>query len=188
VRDGTVVRPGRGDAAVVRGFCDGGGKYLARSTDCNGRFVQLDARRGAAMAVAECARNVVCGGGEPLGLTDCLNFGNPEKPEIYYQLEQAIRGMAEACRALGVPVISGNVSLYNETDGRPIYPTPMVGALGLVEDASRHVTAAFKRAGDAVVLLGAAEPTLGGSLYLAARHGRVPPRGEQARPPRSHRG
>jgi phosphoribosylformylglycinamidine synthase len=176
VQTNTLVAPGQADAAVLR--IKGTGRAIALAADCNGRYCELDPYLGGAIAVAEACRNVAATGARPIAITDCLNFGNPEKPEIYYQLEQAILGMAEACRALGVPVISGNVSLYNETDGRPIYPTPMVGALGLIEDAGRHVTSAFRAEGDAVVLLGDAEPTLGGSLYLVALHdavaGRLP--------------
>src|SRR6185436_13920761 len=150
VQTNTLLAPGSADAAVLR--IKGTGGAIALSADCCGRYCQLDPFVGGAIAVAEACRNVAATGARPLAITDCLNFGNPEKPEIYYQLEQAIRGMAAACRALDVPVVSGNVSLYNETDGRPIYPTPMVGALGLIEDANRHVTAAFRVPGDALVL------------------------------------
>ena len=128
------------------------------------------------MAVAEACRNVVCGGGAPLAVTDCLNFGDPRNPEVYYQLEQCIRGIAAACNALGVPVVSGNVSLYNESGGEAIYPTPVVGAVGLLPDASARLTAGFAHDGDMVVLLGetAAGPeTLGGSEYLDSIHGMV---------------
>ena len=171
VQTNTLLAPGQADAAVLR--LKGTGRAIALSADCNGRYCELDPWLGGAIAVAEACRNVAATGARPIAITDCLNFGNPEKPEIYYQLEQAILGMSQACRALGVPVISGNVSLYNETDGRPIYPTPMVGALGLIEDARRYVGAAFQDEGDAVVLLGEAEPTLGGSLYLVALQGQV---------------
>ncbi|MEO7097068.1 MAG: AIR synthase-related protein, partial [Polyangiales bacterium] len=154
VRGGTMVRPGS-DAAIVRVPCerDDGSlpagkefKYLALSVDCDGRMCELDARNGAAMAVAECARNVVVSGGEPIGLTDCLNFGNPERPEVMQQLSDAIDGIADACKALGVPVVSGNVSLYNETvdkSGKPrgILPTPTVAIVGLVADPADIVTA-----------------------------------------------
>jgi phosphoribosylformylglycinamidine synthase II len=171
VQTNTLVPPGAGDAAVLR--IKGTGMAIALAADCQARYCQIDPFVGGAIAVAEACRNVAATGARPLAITDCLNFGNPEKPEIYYQLEQAIRGMSEACRALGVPVISGNVSLYNETDGEPIYPTPMVGALGKIDDARRHATAGFVDEGDVVLLLGSAEPVLGGSLFLDALHGRV---------------
>jgi phosphoribosylformylglycinamidine synthase len=171
VQTNTLVAPGAADAAVLR--IKGTGGAIALSADCQGRYCQLDPFAGGAIAVAEACRNVAATGARPLAVTDCLNFGNPEKPEIYYQLEQAILGMSAACRALGVPVISGNVSLYNETDGQPIYPTPMVGALGKLDDAERRATAAFRDAGDVVVLLGDGESVLGGSLYLEVVHGKV---------------
>ncbi|HLH72329.1 MAG TPA: AIR synthase-related protein, partial [Chloroflexota bacterium] len=130
----------------------------------------LDPYRGGAIAVAEAARNVVCAGAEPIAATDCLNFGNPEKPEVYYQLEEAIRGMSDACRTLSTPIVSGNVSLYNESNGRAIYPTPIVGMLGLLEDARWRTGAGFQAAGDRVILLGSDEGHgLGGSAYLAER-------------------
>jgi phosphoribosylformylglycinamidine synthase len=136
VRRGGVVLPGRGDAAVVR--IEGSGKGLAMAVDCNARMVALDPYEGARLAVAECARNVSCVGGEPVGLTDCLNFGNPEKPEIMWQFAEACRGIASACRELEIPVVSGNVSLYNETDGKGIQPTPTVAVVGVMPDVSRH--------------------------------------------------
>ncbi|HLB75840.1 MAG TPA: phosphoribosylformylglycinamidine synthase subunit PurL, partial [Candidatus Dormibacteraeota bacterium] len=136
VRIGTAVRPGQGDAAVVRftGQRDGG---VALSVDCNSRYCYLGPRLGAAHAVAEAARNVSCVGGEPLAITDCLNFGNPERPDIMWQFEQACLGIADACNALGTPVVSGNVSLYNETEGKGIFPTPTIGMVGLMEDCAR---------------------------------------------------
>ena len=177
VRLGTVVRPGRADAAVIR--VEGGKKGLAISVDCNARFVFLDPFEGARLAVAECCRNVACVGGEPLGLTDCLNFGNPEKPEIMWQFAEATRGIAAACRELSVPVVSGNVSLYNETEGEAILPTPTVGVVGLLPDASVSVGAAFVAEGDLVAVLGETHGCLGGSEYLQAFHGKLagtPPR------------
>src|SRR5262245_45299993 len=135
VRLGGVVKPGKGDAAVVRVECSE--KALAMSADCNSRLVFLDPYEGARLTVAECARNVSCVGGEPLGLTDCLNFGNPEKPEIMWQFAEATRGLAAACRELNVPVVSGNVSLYNETDGKAILPTPTVAIVGLLPHAEQ---------------------------------------------------
>ena len=175
VQTNTVVTPGS-DAAVLR--IKGVGKGIALCTDGNGRYCYLDPYAGGAIAVAEACRNVSCSGAEPIALTDCLNFGNPEEPETYYQLEWCIRGMAAACKALGVPVVSGNVSLYNETQGRPIYPTPIVGALGLLEDVTRHGTSSFRAPGDGVFLLGSAEvrgraADLAGSEYLEAVHGIV---------------
>jgi phosphoribosylformylglycinamidine synthase len=164
VRGGTVVRPGS-DAAVVRVRCDPGGgeiidKLLAFAVDCNARMCELDPYVGAAMAVAEACRNLACSGAETVGLTDCLNFGNPERPEVMDQFSRAVDGIAAACSALGVPIVSGNVSLYNETlyndtDRRSILPTPTIGAVGLVARYEDVLTAPFKRAGDAVVLLGA---------------------------------
>ena len=147
----TVVGPGS-DAAVIR--IKGTNKAIAVATDGNAAYTYLDPFSGGAIAVAEAARNVACAGARPVAMTNCLNFGNPEKPDVYYQLAEAIRGMAEACRALGVPVVSGNVSLYNETNGEPIWPTPIVGAVGVIDDVSRVVPSAFQRAGDAVLVLG----------------------------------
>ncbi|MDB4994198.1 MAG: Phosphoribosylformylglycinamidine synthase, synthetase subunit protein [Myxococcaceae bacterium] len=181
VRGGTVVRPGS-DAAVVRVPCEKDGKviekFLAFACDCNGRWVDKDAFAGGAMAVAEACRNLVCTGAEPIGLTDCLNFGNPERPEVMEDFARAIDGIAAACNALGVPIVSGNVSLYNETGipgggSRAILPTPTIGAVGLFASPDDIVTQWFKRAGDVVVLLGAhttATSTLAGSEWCA-RHG-----------------
>ena len=174
VQTNTMAKPGAGDAAVLR--IRGAGKAIAVAIDGNGRHAYLDPYAGGAMAVAEACRNVVCGGGAPLAVTDCLNFGDPRNPEVYYQLEQCIRGIAAACDALGVPVVSGNVSLYNESGGEAIYPTPVVGAVGLLPDASARLTAGFAHDGDLVVLLGetAAGPeTFGGSEYLDSIHGMV---------------
>ncbi|MEK7814527.1 MAG: phosphoribosylformylglycinamidine synthase subunit PurL, partial [Chloroflexota bacterium] len=175
VQTNTVVGPGS-DAAVLR--IKGTGKAIALCLDGNGRYCYLDPYRGGQIAVAEACRNLSCSGAEPLALTDCLNFGNPEKPEVYYQLEWCIRGMARACRALGVPVVSGNVSLYNESPGTAIYPTPIVGGLGLLEDVARHARASFPEAGLAVVLLGSSQwrvraSDLAGSEYLQVVHGLV---------------
>ena len=173
----TVIGPGH-DAAVLR--IKGSRRAIALATDCNGRACYLDPWAGGAIAVAEAARNVVCTGAEPIAITDCLNFGNPEKPEVYYQLEQAIRGMSAACERFGTPVISGNVSLYNETLGTAVYPTPVVGMLGLIEDVDRRCHAPFQQVGDVVVLVGAprrslvgAAADLGGSEYLKLAHGLV---------------
>jgi phosphoribosylformylglycinamidine synthase len=130
----------------------------------------LDPRLGAAHAVAEASRNVACAGGRPLAVTNCLNFGNPEKPGGAYQLREAVGGMGDACRALGVPVVSGNVSLYNESADGPVFPTPTVGVVGVIDDVQRRAGIAWN-AGDEIVLIGAAEPSLGGSEYLAHVHG-----------------
>jgi phosphoribosylformylglycinamidine synthase II len=175
-----AVRPG-GDAAVVRlatSHADHARKGLALSVAANGRFCFLDPHLGAMHAVAECARNISCVGGEPLAITDCLNFGNPEKPEIMWQLAEAVRGLTEACLALGTPVVSGNVSLYNETEGQGILPTPTVGMVGLVEPVDRTCGAAFRQAGDVVAVVGELAGEVGGSEYLSAVHGK-----EAGRPP-----
>ena len=176
VRTNTVIGPG-GDAAVVR--IRGTDKALALKTDCNGRYVHLDPRMGARIAVAESARNVACAGGRPMAITNNLNFGNPKRPEVYFQLREAVRGIGEACEALGTPVTGGNVSLYNENPRGAIYPTPVIGMVGLVE-ALAHVTPShFSVDGDAIVLLGEPTDEIGGSEYLARIHGVVagaPPR------------
>ncbi len=175
VQTNTVAAPG-GDAAVLR--IKGTRKAIALATDGNGRLCHLDPFIGGQIAVAEACRNVSCTGAEPIALTDCLNFGNPERPEIYYQLEECIKGMAAASEALSAPVVSGNVSLYNETQGVGIYPTPVIGCLGLLEDVTTAVNIGFKRSGDLVVLLGALAPSddtasLAGSEYLELIHGLV---------------
>jgi phosphoribosylformylglycinamidine synthase II len=162
VQGNTVFGPGQGAAAVVR--VEGTRKGLALTTDCNPRFMLLDPHRGAQQAVAEAARNLACVGATPIAVTDCLNFGNPEKPTVAWQLTEAIHGLAAACEALEVPIVSGNVSLYNETAGRPIPPTPAVGMVGLIEDVSLAVALAF-RAESAVVLLGDAPTTLSAGEY-----------------------
>jgi phosphoribosylformylglycinamidine synthase subunit PurL len=166
----TVVLPGA-DAAVMR--VKGTTLGFAATTDCKGRYCYLDPKGGAAAAVAEAYRNLSCVGAEPVALTDCLNFGSPEKPDPYYQLVVCIEGMSEACEVLGTPVVSGNVSLYNETEGEAIYPTPTVGMVGVFEDVGRHATPGIKREGDAIVLVGDFRPVLGGSDYLEIVHGRV---------------
>jgi phosphoribosylformylglycinamidine synthase subunit PurL len=162
----TLVLPGS-DAAVLR--VKGTRRALAVSTDGNGRHVFLDPRHGAAMAVCEAARSVSCSGGEPRGVTDCLNFGSPERPEILWQFAEAIEGIALACRALELPVVGGNVSFYNETSGRPILPTPVIGVVGVLDDAGRRATQWFKGARHRVALLGPDAVSLGGSEYLWAR-------------------
>ncbi len=164
----TVVAPGDGDAAVLR--LKGTSRAIAAAIDCNSRYCALDPELGARHAVAEATRNVSCVGGRPLAITNCLNFGNPEKPAGYYQLERAVAGMAAACRALGVPVVSGNVSLYNEAGDAAVMPTPTVGAVGVIDDVARRATMAW-RAGDRIVLIGGGVPTIGGSEYLATVRG-----------------
>ena len=166
----TIALPGA-SAGVAR--VKGTTRALAVSVDCNGRFCYLDPYRGAMLAVAESARNVACTGGEPIGATNNLNFGNPERPEIMWQLAEAIRGIGDACRFLDVPITGGNVSLYNETEGDAIYPTPVLGIVGLIEDAGRVASRMFKSAGAAVVLLGDNHGELGGSEYLALLLGAV---------------
>ncbi|MBI5136357.1 MAG: phosphoribosylformylglycinamidine synthase subunit PurL [Nitrospirae bacterium] len=175
VRTDTVVRPGS-DAAVLR--IKGTDRYLALSVDCNSRYCMLNPYTGAAIAVAESARNVVASGARPLGITDCLNFGNPERPEIMWQFAMAIEGIADASKALDAPVVSGNVSLYNETLGMGIYPTPTIGMVGLIENGRQPVTIGFKDDGDLVIVVGRNQEDLGGSEYLAVWHNReqgVPP-------------
>jgi len=166
----TIAQPGT-TAGVVR--IKGATQGLAVSVDGNGRYCYLDPHRGAMLAVAEAARNVACAGAEPVGATNNLNFGNPERPEIMWQFGEAVRGIGEACRALDVPVTGGNVSLYNETEGRAIYPTPVLGIVGLLADASKTVTRAFRSAGATVIVLGENLGELGGSEYLARVHDRV---------------
>lgn len=170
VRTNTVVAPGS-DAAVVR--IRGTKKALAMTTDCNSRYLYLDPENGGKIAVAEAARNIVCSGGEPLAITDCLNFGNPEKPEIFWQLEQAADGMSEACRTLKTPVIGGNVSLYNETNGEAVYPTPVVGMVGLIEDTAHITTQTFKDAGDLIYIIGEAKEEFGGSELQKMVEGKI---------------
>lgn len=168
VRTSTAVRPGS-DAAVVT--IHGSRKALSMSTDCNGRFVYLDPEVGGMIAVAEAARNNVCSGAEPLAITDNLNFGSPEKPDIFWQLEKAADGMAEACRKLETPVIGGNVSLYNENAKGAIYPTPVVGMVGLVHDTDHITTQGFKQEGDVIFVLGETKAELGGSEFQYVMHG-----------------
>jgi phosphoribosylformylglycinamidine synthase subunit PurL len=165
----TVERPG-GDAAIVR--VKGTTKALALKSDVNPFFCALDPWRGGALAVAEAARSIACVGARPLAITDCLNFGNPEKPEVMGQFEAAVRGISDACRALEIPVVSGNVSFYNETDGRAIPPTPTVGMVGLLEDVEKRVRMPFRREGDVLALLGETRDELGGSEYLRVIRGR----------------
>jgi phosphoribosylformylglycinamidine synthase len=176
VRTNTIVLAGMG-AGVVR--VKGTSRALALSVDGNGRYCALDPRRGAMLALAEAARNVACAGATPIGATNCLNFGNPERPEIMWQFVEAVEGLAEACRALDIPITGGNVSLYNETDGRAIYPTPIIGVVGVIDDASKVLARTIRGAGHDLVLLGQPLGELGGSEYLKIVHGQVrgtPPR------------
>ncbi len=169
VQTNTVERPG-GDAAVMR--VKGTRKGLAMKSDVNPFFCQADPYRGSAIAVAEAARSVACVGARPLAITDCLNFGNPEKPEVMAQFEAAVRGISDACRAFEIPVVSGNVSFYNETAGRAIPPTPTIGLVGLLDDVSRHVRLPFRKAGDRIALLGTTRDELGASEFLRVLRGR----------------
>ncbi|MBH0191448.1 MAG: phosphoribosylformylglycinamidine synthase II, partial [Nitrospira sp.] len=175
VRTNTIVRPGS-DAAVVR--IKDTNKAVAMTVDCNSRYCMLHPYEGARIAVAEAARNLACSGAEPIGLTDCLNFGNPERPEIMWQFVLAVEGIKDACERLAVPVVSGNVSFYNETNGLSIYPTPMLGMVGLIDQADQTMTQWFKQDGDEIILLGATREDLGGSEYLKIIHAR-----EQGSPP-----
>jgi phosphoribosylformylglycinamidine synthase subunit PurL len=189
VRTNTLVAAG-GGTPVVR--VKGTARALAMSVDGNGRYAQLDPRQGAVLSLAEAARNVACAGGVPLGATNNLNFGSPERPEIMWQFVEAVEGLAEACRALEIPITGGNVSLYNETEGRPIYPTVVVGVVGLVENAERVARRMFPAAGLSVVVLGTSprEAVLGGSEYLHVVHGEVrgvPPAVDLARERAMHR-
>jgi phosphoribosylformylglycinamidine synthase subunit PurL len=181
VRTNTIVLAGMG-AGVVR--VKGTSRAIAMSVDGNGRYCYLNPRGGAMLAVAEAARNVACAGATPVGATNCLNFGNPERPEIMWQLIEAIEGIAEACRALDVPITGGNVSLYNETNGEAIYPTPILGVVGVLDDAAKVVSRTFKAAGDDILLLGDGFGEMGGSEFLKILHGVVkgePPRLDLAR-------
>jgi len=177
VRTSTVLRPGDGDAAVIRiRHTD---RAIALKTDCNGRYVSLDPRVGTQLAVAEAARNVACTGARPMAITNCLNFGNPKRPEVYFQFTQAVRGMGEACIALGTPVTGGNVSFYNENPRGAVHPTPVVGMVGLIDSLDHITRSGFTTEGDDIVLLGEPSDELGGSEYLARIHDVVagaPPR------------
>ena len=170
VQINTVVRPGQGDAAVLRIRESKSGKGIAAKADCNSRYVYLDPFEGAKIAVAECARNLVCVGAEPAGITDCLCFGNPEKPDRFWQFKRAIEGIVEACEFFKLPVVSGNVSLYNETPESVVHPSPLIGAVGVLEDVEKCVGMGFRDVGDTVVLLGQCLDEIGGSEYLATIH------------------
>ena len=170
VRTNTVIGPGS-DAAVIR--IKGTQKALSISTDCNGRYVYLEPRKGGMIAVAESARNVVCSGGLPLAITNCLNFGNPQDPEIYWQFREAVLGIGDACRAFDTPVTGGNVSFYNESNLGAVYPTPVIGMVGILEDFTKNMDISFKDPGDTIVAIGAINGELGGSEYIKQCHGIV---------------
>jgi phosphoribosylformylglycinamidine synthase len=181
VRTDTVLYPGH-DAALIR--VKGTQKGIAVSTDCNSLYVYLDPLEGGKIAVAEAARNVVCSGARPVGLTNCLNFGNPMKPEIFWQFHNAVSGIIESCKALEIPVTGGNVSFYNESPQGAIYPTPAIGVVGLLENIEKRVPSAFQNAGDIVFLAGESFNEIGGSHYLMIEHGLrkgLPPRLDLAR-------
>ena len=170
VQTNTVVRPGS-DAAVLR--IRGTEKALAMTTDCNARYIYLNPEIGGQIAVAEAARNIVASGGQPLAITDCLNYGSPDKPEVFWELKTSAEGISEACKVLGTPVISGNVSLYNETDGQAIYPTPMIGMVGLIEKQQNITTQEFKEAGDLIYLLGETYEDFNGSELQKLQLGKI---------------
>jgi phosphoribosylformylglycinamidine synthase subunit PurL len=170
VRSNTVIGPGS-DAAVIR--LKGSQKAIAASTDGNGRYVYLNPYKGGVIAVLESARNVACTGAEPVAITNCLNFGNPYDPEVYYQFTEALRGMGDACKALGTPVTGGNVSFYNESPDTSVFPTPVIGMLGIIENVDQVVSPWFKDEGDFIVILGTLKGELGGTEYLKVIHGMV---------------
>ena len=169
VRTGTIVKPGS-DAAVF--FVRYADKILAATTDCNSLYCSLHPRTGGKIAVAEAARNLTCSGARPLAVTDNLNFGNPYKPENFWQLREAVEGIAEACRAFGTPVTGGNVSLYNESPAGTVDPTPTIGMVGLIEDEKHITTQWFKEESDTIILVGETGTELGGSQFLKACYGR----------------
>ena len=170
VRTNTIVGPGS-DAAVI--YIKETNKAIAAKTDCNGRYVFLNPKEGAKIAVAESARNIVCSGGKPLAITNCLNFGNPYKPEVYWTFKEAIEGMGEACRFFDTPVTGGNVSFYNESPDAAVYPTPVIGMVGLIEDLKHITTANFKNVGDLIYVFGEDKEELGGSEFLKVIHNKV---------------
>ncbi len=171
VQTNTVVSPGTGDSAVLR--LKGSNKAIAVTTDCNGRYCFLDPYRGAQIAVAEAARNLVCVGAQPAAITDCLNFGNPQKPDRFWQFKNCLEGVADACRFFHLSVVSGNVSFYNENPGGAIYPTPTIGMVGIVDDIKRIAAQSFKEGGELIILLGNCLEELGGSEYLKIVHQRI---------------
>lgn len=170
VRTSTIVGPGS-DSAVI--YIKGTNKAIAAKTDCNSRYVYLNPKEGTKIAVAESARNIVCSGGKPLAITNCLNYGNPYKPEVYWTFKESIEGMGEACRFFDTPVTGGNVSFYNESPDTAVYPTPVIGMVGLIEDLNHITTAQFKNVGDLIYVFGEDKEELGGSEYLKVVHGKV---------------
>jgi phosphoribosylformylglycinamidine synthase len=182
VGDATIVPPG-GDAAMLR--VKGTTLGLAMTTDCNSRYCHLDPHLGAQLAVAEAARNIIATGARPLAVTDCLNLANPDRPEVYWELEETVAGLAYACRALEVPIVSGNVSLYNDASGEsPIYPTPVVGMVGIIDDYNKRLGAGLRAEGDFVMLIGSSHNDIGGTEYLKVEYGAVagrPPALDMAR-------
>lgn len=171
VQINTLVLPGQGDAAVLRLQDSNFNKGIAVKADCNSRYCFLDPYEGARLAVVECARNLVCVGAEPGGVTDCLCFGNPDKPDRFWQFKRAIEGIVSSCEELHLPVVSGNVSFYNETPDSVIHPSPLIGMVGVLDDVNQRVGMGFRDVGDAIVLVGQCHDELGGSEYLAALHG-----------------
>lgn len=170
VRTNTVQGPGAADAGIIR--LKGSKKGLVAKTDCNGRYVYLNPRRGGQIAVVESARNVVCSGAKPMAITNCLNYGNPYKPEVYWTFKESLAGMGEACRKLNTPVTGGNVSFYNENPESAIFPTPIIGMLGVIEDVEKHkMSPSFKKEGDIILYVGAPRIGLGGTEYLKVIHG-----------------
>ena len=169
-RTNNVLAPGA-SAGIIR--VRGTNKGIAMTADCNSRFIYLDPETGGKIAVAEAARNLVCSGAEPIALTDCLNFGSPDKPEVFWQLEKSADGISEACRKLNAPVIGGNVSLSNEVNGVPIYPTPTIGLVGIVHDLKEVTTPGFKQAGDAIYIIGQTETEFGGSELQQMIEGKI---------------
>ena len=170
MRTNTVVGPGS-DAAVLR--IKGTNKALAMTTDCNARYLYLDPERGGQIAVAEAARNIVASGGRPLAITDCLNYGSPDKPEGFWELWTSAEGIAKACEILETPVISGNVSLYNETNGQAIYPTPMIGMVGLIEKVEHITTQHFQTPEDLIYLIGETKADFNGSELQKLQNGSI---------------
>ena len=172
VRTNTVQGPGAADAGIIR--LKGSKKGLVAKTDCNGRYVYLNPRRGGQIAVAESARNVVCSGAKPMAITNCLNYGNPYKPEVYWTFKESLAGMGDACRKLNTPVTGGNVSFYNENPESAIFPTPIIGMLGVIEDVEKHkMSPSFKKEGDVILYVGAPRIGLGGTEYLKVVHGLI---------------
>jgi phosphoribosylformylglycinamidine synthase len=169
VQTNTAKGPGSLDASCIR--IKENGKALAMSSDCNPRYCYIDPKRGAALAVVESGRNVAMSGARPLSITDCLNFGNPENPEVMWQFAESCEGIKEACLALTTPVVSGNVSLYNETNGVSVYPTPAIAMVGLNDDENKILPSAFQEEGSQILLVGEANGEFGGSLYVKALHG-----------------